>query len=357
MHTEYWQSYFKFGTSSPCCVESFLCKQAILGKQECCNARPLQVCQRHGHSCCLFRCCPQESIQTRSLEDGYCVSPVVAFHCWATWWRGLDVAVARNPSSLERTSEILDKSPWLKIIVCRVFGTILEICSLCFSLAKGAMGCACNELVPRKRSTSWTACLHVGFDESAVLQAQTNWKLARTCPEHFLLDEPIRWFSCLHWHLMNVKCKFNLLCLLWHARLTFTLTQKQTENFRCHRETNCLFWSWVPVRPCCWYGLHFRRMIRCVVGAPGRICWHDPWYDILHIWNQRVREMVEVCHIKMWAETRTSQQWKSVALYHHWKLAGYIANLPPNRWAKRALEWQPRAKRVGRRPNTWVTWG
>ena len=34
---------------------------------------------------------------------------------------------------------------------------------------------------------------------------------------------------------------------------------------------------------------------------------------------------------------------------------GYIANLPPNRWAKRALEWQPRAKRVGRRTNTWVT--
>ena len=43
------------------------------------------------------------------------------------------------------------------------------------------------------------------------------------------------------------------------------------------------------------------------------------------------------------------------ALCHHWKLAGYIANLPPNRWAKRALEWQPRAKRVGRRQNTWVT--
>ena len=91
MHSEYWQSYFRFGTSSPCCIESFLCKQAILGKQECCNARPLQVFQRHGHSCCLFRCCPQKSIQTRSLEDGYCVSPVVAFHCWATWWRGLEL--------------------------------------------------------------------------------------------------------------------------------------------------------------------------------------------------------------------------------------------------------------------------
>ena len=67
MHSEYWQSYFSFGTSSPCCVESFLCKQAILGKQECCNARPLQVFQRHGHSCCLFRCCPQKNIQTRSV--------------------------------------------------------------------------------------------------------------------------------------------------------------------------------------------------------------------------------------------------------------------------------------------------
>ena len=40
------------------------------------------------------------------------------------------------------------------------------------------------------------------------------------------------------------------------------------------------------------FGIHFRRMIRCVVGAPGGICWQDPWHEILHIWNQRVREMV-----------------------------------------------------------------
>ena len=240
-------------------------------------------------------------------------------------------------------------------MVCHVFRTILKICSLCFYLAKGAMGCACNELVPRKRSTSWTACLHVGFDDSALLQhkqignwreraqnisfwmsqfddffsftatwwtwnvdsiccarlrpewarcfgmqvwithslgtkevkfltgrhgfktwsalltmfltcqrsdrlcvqwigsqktldeldglltrgirwfstsaAQANWKLARTCPEHFFLDEPIRWLFFVHWHLMKVKCKFNLLCLpapwkvclLWHAGLTHSL--------------------------------------------------------------------------------------------------------------------------------------
>ena len=43
------------------------------------------------------------------------------------------------------------------------------------------------------------------------------------------------------------------------------------------------------------------------------------------------------------------------ALCHDWKLAGYIANLSPTQLAKRALEWQPRAKGAGRRPNTWVT--
>ena len=30
-------------------------------------------------------------------------------------------------------------------MVCGVFGTILEICSLCFYFATGAMGCACIE--------------------------------------------------------------------------------------------------------------------------------------------------------------------------------------------------------------------
>ena len=32
-----------------------------------------------------------------------------------------------------------------------------------------------------------------------------------------------------------------------------------------------------------------------------------------------------------------------------------IANLPPTRSAKRALELQPRAKKMGRTRNTWVT--
>ena len=47
--------------------------------------------------------------------------------------------------------------------------------------------------------------------------------------------------------------------------------------------------------------INFRRMIRCVVGAPNAICWGDPWHEILYIWNQRVRDMVGACQMKTWA--------------------------------------------------------
>ena len=82
MHSKYWQSHFGFGASPPCCPGHFLCKQAIFRKQTCCNARPLEVFYRHGHSCCLFRCCPQTSVQTRSVQDGYCVSPLLHSIVW-----------------------------------------------------------------------------------------------------------------------------------------------------------------------------------------------------------------------------------------------------------------------------------
>ena len=92
--------------------------------------------------------------------------------------------------------------------------------------------------------------------------------------------------------------------------------------------------------------VEFRRLVRSVVGPPSGVCWSSPWHEILHEWNARVQQILEYRQHKSWGQT---------ALCHHWKLAGYIADLPPSRWAKRALEWQPRAKRVGRRPNTWVT--
>ena len=93
--------------------------------------------------------------------------------------------------------------------------------------------------------------------------------------------------------------------------------------------------------------IHFRRMIRCVVGAPGGICWQDPWHEILHIWNQRVREKVEACHMKTWAETCASQQWK---------FACYIMTLPQERWVRRMLYWQPFGRGpVGRPAINWTS--
>ena len=95
------------------------------------------------------------------------------------------------------------------------------------------------------------------------------------------------------------------------------------------------------------FDIHFRRMIRCVVGAPSSICWRDPWHEILHIWNQRVREMVEACHIKTWAEN---------CAYQHWKFACYIMRLPHERWARRMLQWQPFGRGpVGRPAMHWAS--
>ena len=93
--------------------------------------------------------------------------------------------------------------------------------------------------------------------------------------------------------------------------------------------------------------IHFRRMIRCVVGAPSSICWRDPWHEILHIWNQRVREMVDACHIKTWAEN---------CAYQHWKFACYIMSLSHERWARRMLQWQPFGRGpVGRPAMHWAS--
>ena len=48
--------------------------------------------------------------------------------------------------------------------------------------------------------------------------------------------------------------------------------QKQTEISRCHRDTNCLFWSWAPVHPYC----------RC-----GQIWYPLPTYDPMRGWSSK----------------------------------------------------------------------
>ena len=94
------------------------------------------------------------------------------------------------------------------------------------------------------------------------------------------------------------------------------------------------------------FDINFRRMIRSVVGAPDRICWGDPWHEMLHLWNQRVREVVGACHMKTWAPTCASE---------HWKFARHIMDLPHECWA-RMLHWQPcGGEPLGRPGMNWTT--
>ena len=76
--------------------------------------------------------------------------------------------------------------------------------------------------------------------------------------------------------------------------------------------------------------VEFRKLVRTIVGPPGGLDWSAPWHHILHEWNARALECAEQAGVKLWSRR---------CLEQHWKLANYIANLPDNRWLKRALAW------------------
>ena len=89
----------------------------------------------------------------------------------------------------------------------------------------------------------------------------------------------------------------------------------------------------------------FRKLVRTIAGPPGGLDWSAPWHHILHEWNARALECAEQAGVKLWSRR---------CLEQHWKLANYIANLPDNRWLKRALAWTAgRRRRIGRPTNTW----
>ena len=87
-----------------------------------------------------------------------------------------------------------------------------------------------------------------------------------------------------------------------------------------------------------------------LVGVPSGICWGDPWHEILHIWNEHVRDMIDACHMKTWAKNCAYEQWKFVC---------YRMSLPHERWARmvrRMLHWQPLGRGlVGRPAMNWVS--
>ena len=78
--------------------------------------------------------------------------------------------------------------------------------------------------------------------------------------------------------------------------------------------------------------VEFRRLLRSVVGPPADISWDQPWHEILHLWNAKVRQ---VCgHYSL-------SDWPTTALKQYWKLAAYVVSLPQDRWICRVLNWIP----------------
>jgi len=85
----------------------------------------------------------------------------------------------------------------------------------------------------------------------------------------------------------------------------------------------------------------FRKLARQIIGPPAGIDWTTPWHEILHEWHLKLSKVI--------VDTNTCS-WGRSCLRQHWKLASYIARLPPDRWVKRILHWLPVGRRSRGRP-------
>ena len=83
-----------------------------------------------------------------------------------------------------------------------------------------------------------------------------------------------------------------------------------------------------------------------VVGPPGSIGWTQPWHSILHQWNQRVVEQMQLNGFKLWSQR---------CMIEYWKFVQYVAVLDDSRWLKRALVWNAGGGRLGRSFDLWET--
>ena len=92
--------------------------------------------------------------------------------------------------------------------------------------------------------------------------------------------------------------------------------------------------------------VHFRRLMRQVVGPPGGIDWSRPWHETLHDWHERVACIAKDAGV---------QTWSFECLRQHWKLASYSVSIPAHRWLPRVMNWCPRGKHPKGHPK--FTWG
>ena len=90
--------------------------------------------------------------------------------------------------------------------------------------------------------------------------------------------------------------------------------------------------------------VHCRKFLRQVVGPPGSIDWTQPWHFIVHLWNQRVVEQMQLNGFEVWSNR---------CMVDCWKCVQYVAVLDDSRWLKRALKWNAGGGRRGRSFDLW----
>ena len=90
--------------------------------------------------------------------------------------------------------------------------------------------------------------------------------------------------------------------------------------------------------------VHCRKLLRQIVGPPGSIDWTQPWRSILHQWNQRVMEQMQLNAFEFWSNR---------CMLDSWKFVQYVAVLDDSRWLKRALTWNAGGGRRGRSFDLW----
>ena len=91
--------------------------------------------------------------------------------------------------------------------------------------------------------------------------------------------------------------------------------------------------------------VQFRKLCRSIVGPPPEVDWNAAWNEVLHLWNERVRNFIANAHVNTWSY---------ITCKNYWNLARHVAALPANRWVQRLLSWHPiGTRRVGRPRHTW----
>ena len=156
-------------------------------------------------------------------------------------------------------------------------------------------------------------------------------------------------------------------CMLTAAR-----TQLQHIDLECHLHQASIFFSRKPVDfagPKC---IHFQtlKIFRCrgficrmfwrragtgqfttpswplwMFRPPPEVDWNAAWKEVLHLWNERVRNFIANAHVNTWSY---------ITCKNYWNLARHVAGLPAHRWVQRLLSWHPfGTRRVGRPRHTW----